>query len=627
MKHVRKLSFVIALTLLAACAGRASAAAQDGSDSKNPKLYVLAIGIRQYHNYGRRNPSFADKDARDFAATVEQAAKGSFADIETRLLINGQATRASIESAIKDIITRARPQDTFMFFYSGHGESNAERGGAQQFYLIPSDFNRANGDNLVGKGISATQLQYWFIQVESQHQFIILDSNKSDRGFRLFKERIDRENQILQPLAQRNIAILSIRGISFEFNSLRNGLLTYVILQGLKGGAALNTGHVTVKNLVSYVISQSPVVLRRSATARTRALLRRYPGSGRPFVYVSGDDFTLGSRISATGESSHPSLALADVRRGHGQSQVESVDGSDVGGLSVKDSEQSKSRYIPLPQCKSFSKAYPSNVTSDRRGKDVALIIGTDHYDHWPLLNSPVLDASSLAVELNTRYGFEVEVLKDPTLECIGDALYRYGRNREYAADAQLFIFFSGHGHYRDDLGLGLLIAKDSPRVDPLAGNSLNHAILRRLVDNIPCDHILLVIDACFSGTIDEPLEKHNQMMSSEVNAMRRSGVPAIMKISESRQTPDEFVRKKMRLKTRQFLTSGGKEYVPDGGPGEHSPFAGKLLEALEKTGNEDEYITMTQIFSVMERVDPEPYWGRWGNNDARSQFFFFFQR
>ncbi len=624
MKCIWKLSFVIALALLAACAGRTSALAQDGSGSERPKLYVLAIGIRQYHNYGRRNPVFADKDANDFAATIDQVAKGSFAQVHTKLLINAQATRASIESAIKDIIREARPRDTFMFFYSGHGESKAERRGEPQFYLIPSDFNRANGDDFVGKGISATQLQYWFIQVEAQRQFIILDSNKSDGGFQSFKDRIDRENQMLRPLAQRNIAILSVRGISFEFISLRNGLLTYVILQGLKGGAALKTGNVTVKNLVSYVNSESPEVLKRSATTRTRFLLRRHPGSGRPFFYVSGDDFTLGSTIPSTGKSGNSPLTLAEAWLGHNQSRVKGVGEDEAGGLSVKSSPQSTSQYIPKPQCKRFSETRPSTATTNRRGKDIALIIGTDKYDHWPLLNNPVHDASSIAAELNTRYGFETEVLKDPSRECITDAINRYGFNRSYADDVQLFIFFAGHGQYMDNLGMGFLVAKESPRVDPSGLGFYPHAILRNLINGIPCKHILLVIDACYSGTIDERLEKHNQTAAEEMTAMNSSGGPLIIKISGRRETQDDFVQRKMKHTTRQFLTSGGKEYVPDGHPGGHSPFAGTLLDALQKTSTGYGYITMTQIFALMERVDPEPYWGEWGYNDPLSQFFFF---
>jgi uncharacterized caspase-like protein len=627
MRRARQLSLVIALTLLAVCAGRASALAQDGSDSRTPKLYVLAVGIREYHRYPRHNPVYADKDAKDFAKTIEQAAKGRFAKVEVKPLINAEANRASIEAAIKDIILKARSEDTFIFFFSGHGESQAKPGEEEQFYLIPSDCDIAEGDDLDVKGISAAQLQSWFIQVEAQRQFIILDSNKSDRGFQSFKEQVDWENQRLRHLAPRSMAVLSVRGISFEFNSLRNGLLTYVILQGFKGGAALSTGDVTVRNLVAYVNSQSPIVLRRSATARTRALLRRNPGSGRPFVYLSGDDFTLGSRVFAKDETGRPPLTREEARLGHGPAAVTSLGRSEAGGVEVADTAQVKTRWIPLPECKAYSKTFPSASTSGRRGKDIALVIGTDHYtdNQWPPLSSPVLDASSIAAELNTRYGFETEVLKDPPLKCMDDAINRYG-DRVYPYDAQLFIFISGHGHYREDTGMGFLIAEDSPRAGVSQRNAFDHGSLRRMLDAINCKHILLVIDSCFSGTIDQLLERTDQAEPGEVNAGSRPGAPAMIEISERRDIVDDYVERKMKRETRQFLTSGGKEYVPDGNDGAHSPFAGKFLEALRMPGGADKYITLTQILSLMERVDPEPYWGRWGHNDVRSQFFFFMQ-
>ena len=45
--------------------------------------------------------------------------------------------------------------------------------------------------------------------------------------------------------------------------------------------------------------------------------------------------------------------------------------------------------------------------------KDYALLIATDRYDNWNDLVNPIFDASSIAKELEDRYGFQVEVLKD----------------------------------------------------------------------------------------------------------------------------------------------------------------------------------------------------------------------
>jgi hypothetical protein len=627
MERMRKfflLTLLISTTL-------ATAQARDGlnmrggkSTVEKPSLYVLAIGICEYHNYIRHNPRFACKDAKDFAATIEQVAKADFANVQTTLLVDSDASKAAIESAIRQIIIKARPQDMFIFSYSGHGESKSDRGKVPQFYLVPSDFDMARHDTLSDKAISAAQLQYWFIQVESRHQFIILDSNKSSRGFQEFKARINAENEILRPLARRDIAILSIRSLSFEFDTLRNGLLTYVMLQGLIGGAASSTGAVTVKSLVDYVHSNSQSVLRREKNAKAQALIRRFPGAGEPDVYFSGEDFVLTSK-SRPPRAVDNQPGVAEFREvGYRNAFLEDMDQPNQ---RPDLSDGPSSRYIPKAQCKEVSTILHSPATWGRRGKDTALIIGTDNYEHWDHLSNPVFDANSIAQELNSHYGFETEVLKDPSKDCIGDALLRYGLNKTFADDDQLFIFFGGHGTYLErPVNMGFLITKESPGVDPLGERFFSHALLRRLIDAIPCKHIFLVINACFSGTIDERLQQHVQD-TSEGSGMvdfrgNKKDSLQLLKVGFE-EDPCDFVTRKMQRRTRQFLTSGGKD-VPDGSPGAHSPFANRLLASLQQPNGERPYVFLTQLLPLMVTINPEPLWGEWGGNEKRSEFFFF---
>jgi hypothetical protein len=126
------------------------------------------------------------------------------------------------------------------------------------------------------------------------------------------------------------------------------------------------------------------------------------------------------------------------------------------------------------------------------------------------------------------------------------------------------------------------------------------------MIDRIPVKHIFLVIDACFSGTIDEFISRSRGPTDIYAEA-----------------TNFEFITRKLRFKTRQFLTSGGKEYVPDGRPGEHSPFTRKLLEALRSYGGQHGILTINGIFSYVERVKPEPRKGDWGGNEPGSDFVF----
>ena len=580
-------------------------------NSDKPSLYVLAIGICKYQNYPRRNPAYACKDARDFGATIEQGTKNNFEKIDIQVLVDDEANQASIQSAIKKIIVNARANDTFIFFYSGHGESEGY-GKNQQFYLVPSDFDHAKKHRLRTNAVSASQLQHWFLQVESRHQFIILDSHKSSQGFQEFKARIDHENQILRPLGQRDVAILSIGSLSLEFSRLKNGLLTYITLEGLKGGAA-SKGAVTVKNLVNYVKSSWQSVLWAQRNGPARALLRRFPRAGRPDIYFSGDDFVLSMSTVA------PSRANNNRNRQFGQATIVNHH--------LQQSSTS-SRYIPNPQCKLISTIRPATNIANRAGKDFALLIGTDNYDHWDTLPNPIRDAEAIAKELNNRFGFETEVLRDPNIDCITDALYRYGRNKTYPdGDYQLLIFFAGHGIYRDDLGAGFLMAKDSPRVDLTGRNFYPHALIRRLVDNIPCKHIFLIIDACFSGTIDRHLSELPEHtaeigMTDQYEFGRLNG-PNFIDISDSDGSCD-FITRKMQRYTRQLMTSGGKEYVPDGSPGGHSPFTKSLLASLREASRDRPYAYVSQIFPLMAKTIPEPFWAPWGKNEPRSEFFFF---
>ena len=83
------------------------------------------------------------------------------------------------------------------------------------------------------------------------------------------------------------------------------------------------------------------------------------------------------------------------------------------------------------------------------------------------------------------------------------------------------------------------------------------------------------------------------------------------------------YIQRKLRFKTRKYLTSGGKEYVPDGRPGRHSPFAAKILEALRNYGGRDKIITLPELMGYLDKINPEPRTGGFGDNEPGSDFVF----
>jgi formylglycine-generating enzyme required for sulfatase activity len=236
------------------------------------------------------------------------------------------------------------------------------------------------------------------------------------------------------------------------------------------------------------------------------------------------------------------------------------------------------------------------------RGTNYALLIGTDEYKEFQRLNNPVFDVKTIAAELEQAYGFNVKTVVAPTLDQFYSELRSYG-NRKYSSLDQLFIFVAGHGVFDDVFGDGYLVLADSKKNDQNKTSYVSHSNLRTILNNIDCPHIFLVLDVCFGGTFDPLVASRGD----EYEALNR----------------DQFIQRKLKYRTRQYLTSGGKTYVSDGRPGSHSPFAREFIRALRGYGGTDRVLTIAEIIGYVEKVQPEPRWGEFGSNEPGSDFLF----
>lgn len=239
----------------------------------------------------------------------------------------------------------------------------------------------------------------------------------------------------------------------------------------------------------------------------------------------------------------------------------------------------------------------------DILGVNKALIFATSIYDSFSELVNPVIDASTVAEELKSNYFVETELVLNPTLNETIEKIRTYAK-LDYHENDNLLIFFAGHGMYDEVFKEGYVISRDSKSDDVAKTSYLSHSNLRTMVNNIPCNHILLVMDVCFGGTFDPLIAAKSRAadMYTEV-------------------TDEEFIQRKKKYKTRLYLTSGGKEYVPDGRPGHHSPFARKLLEAFRNYGGSDGILTINEIIQYIEKVEPQPRFGEFGDNEPGSDF------
>lgn len=239
----------------------------------------------------------------------------------------------------------------------------------------------------------------------------------------------------------------------------------------------------------------------------------------------------------------------------------------------------------------------------DINRKDYALLIGTDKYDNWSDLVNPVYDVETISGILEENYSFDTEVLTNPEQEDFLVKIKEYSQ-KKYRPQDQLLIFIAGHGQFDEAFGEGYIVNKGSLQNDEAKTTYIPHSVLRNIIDNIPCEHILLVMDVCFSGTFDPVIARSRASVYEDLD-------------------DSELLVRKLSRKTRRYLTSGGKEYVSDGIPGQHSPFAQRFIEILKSRGGNDRIITLQEIYPVMQRLKTLPRTGEFGQNEPESDFVF----
>lgn len=241
----------------------------------------------------------------------------------------------------------------------------------------------------------------------------------------------------------------------------------------------------------------------------------------------------------------------------------------------------------------------------DANRTDYALFFATNNYDDFTDLVNPVDDAKAIEKLLKEKYGFKTEFIEDPLYEDIYAKISEYN-TRRFSPQDQLFIFFAGHGTFDDNLKEGFIAARNTLLSDKGRTTYIPHSILRQRLDNVQCEHIFLVMDVCFGGTLDPQFTKH-----------RDAGYEPI--------SDEEMIIRKLKAPTRKFLTSGSKEYVSDGIAGKHSPFAAQFIRALKETGGKGNRImTINDLVGYFDKLASIPRFGKFSDKDDPTGDFLF---
>ena len=201
-------------------------------------------------------------------------------------------------------------------------------------------------------------------------------------------------------------------------------------------------------------------------------------------------------------------------------------------------------------------------------GKQYAVLIAIDKYSNWISLTNPVRDAREIRDILYRRYYItDVLELYDASATKAGIIrLFTRLINTARPEDS-VFIFYAGHGYLDKTSNTGFWIPVDGGLDLEAQDNWLPNGQIRGFISNLKARHVALVADSCFSGDILNP---------------SRGVTPTIS---------DEYFKNAYSRISRQVLTSGASESVPD-----KSPFTQQLKLALE--GNTAPYLDPLMLYS-----------------------------
>jgi hypothetical protein len=215
-------------------------------------------------------------------------------------------------------------------------------------------------------------------------------------------------------------------------------------------------------------------------------------------------------------------------------------------------------------------KLTPPEITNfvEDEGKYYALLIAEQDYQDNSLdLKQTLIDAERLQKMLTEFYNFEPKntfLLKNPTLSDINKEFELLAK--KVSAIDNLLIFYAGHGEYDDRAQTGYWLPADAKKGDKTTW--LANSALRDNIRAIQARHVLLITDACFSGSLFRGNDK----------------LATLNPFGELH-----------KLSSRKAMTSGALKLVPD-----QSVFIDYLVRRLGQ--NSGRYISAGRLFFSLQK-------------------------
>jgi WD40 repeat protein len=246
-------------------------------EERPPELWAIVSGISDYQG-DDLDLRFASQDATHFAQALEVGAKRLFGPerVHLSLLADTGGPLAAAPTATNlraafDAAASAAPEDILVVFLAGHGVALPTDNSSYAY--LTAEARTADPEGLRDPGVLATtaivdrQLAEWMSDIPALKQVLVLDTCAAAAATeRLADVRAVSGDQVraLERLSRRTGLHLLMGSasdrVSYEASRYGQGLLTYSLLEGMRGAALRDSSFVDVSRLFQYAADRVPVL-------------------------------------------------------------------------------------------------------------------------------------------------------------------------------------------------------------------------------------------------------------------------------------------------------------------------------------------------------------------------------
>jgi WD40 repeat protein len=267
------------------------------------EVWAVVAGVSRF-----RNPvldlRYAAKDADDVARALAVAATRLFGRDHLHLTVltstqadaERQPTRANLVKAL-EAARKAKPGDVLVLYLAGHGVNLAGADG--DFHFLTADARSADlADPEVRKAValSSRELTELVKAIPVQRQVLVLDTCAAARAVERLTEKRDVPSGQVRALEQVKdrtglfiLAGCAADAVSYEASRYAQGLLTYSLLLGMRGGALKDDQQVDVGRLFDFAADHVPE-LAADIGGIQRPVIASPKGASFPIGLVTAED-------------------------------------------------------------------------------------------------------------------------------------------------------------------------------------------------------------------------------------------------------------------------------------------------------------------------------------------------